>query len=116
MRTIYVVRGTTGEYSDFTFWDVRAFFDESAAIALMTLLNNWCIENKLDDRGNYRSIYGKPPEDPGFKNYYTGTTYGVIPIPMDENFVIEMEALAAAVHDQSVVVEEISKEFKLKHI
>lgn len=79
---VYIVRGDTGEYSDFQMWDVAAFHSEDNAKALAARLNGWLTLNKLhrdqNNAGGYRSSREeKPPEDPGFQCDYTGAKYEV---------------------------------------
>lgn len=42
---VYVVMGTTGEYSDRKEWPVAAFTAEEGAAGLLTQLETWCREH-----------------------------------------------------------------------
>lgn len=68
---VYVVRGDTGTYSDFMFWEVRAFSDENLAQQLCAQLIEWLKEHRLyrpwyDKRPEMMPIPKKCPLDPGF--------------------------------------------------
>jgi hypothetical protein len=91
MTFVYVVTGSTGEYSDHRAWQVRAFMDEAVAKGMADRLNAWCKERSLNDgpgNSEYEALAWdkkpKPTDDPHFDNDYTGTVYGVLEIPLDE--------------------------------
>lgn len=77
MRKIHVVMGATGEYSDRGEWPVKAFLDLSRAQQLV-----------LDAEGAVREIQTlereKNPFDPDMKIDYTGTTYFIYDVMLDE--------------------------------
>lgn len=80
-RMVYVVSGSTGEYSDRTDWTVCAFETKAKAEALVKRLAAWCDErgvgeNPKVDRDDDGDL-GRPEEDPGFMCDYTGTRYAV---------------------------------------
>ena len=89
-KVVYVVHGSTGEYSDHRAWEVKAFISKDAADAMVARLNAWCKEMGCDE-GRGKLSYGsefanaKPPDDPDFSNDYTGTNYGVMELPLDES-------------------------------
>lgn len=75
---VYVVSGTTGEYSDYRTWTVAAFLDEFAAISCKEELNRWCKENRIgrdDPRMDYDDRQKGCPLDPNFAADYTGVSY-----------------------------------------
>ena len=90
-KVVYVVHGSTGEYSDHRAWEVRAFMSKAQAEAMVARLTAWLRQYGLDtDSGNseWRALpYPKPtpPEDPEFSSDYTGTVYGVMELPLDES-------------------------------
>jgi hypothetical protein len=84
----HIVRGSTGEYSDYRFWEVSAFSDKARADALCATLNAWCKESGVnhhpqgipaDDRYNLTCPY-----DPNFEVDYTGTMYEVWSIEVEQ--------------------------------
>ena len=78
---VYVVRGSCGEYSDYRMWDVKAFASERAASDFCTGLNLWCIENGVAKDSDYSL---KCPLDPNFESDYTGTSYHVWDIEVED--------------------------------
>lgn len=97
MKTIYILQGTTGEYSDRCDWIVRAYSnkedvdkarqDVTDAFAKLwqfmetNQIHYWdyfydCIEEKCNDEG--KQLYDKVVEiDPKFIMDYTGTSWCV---------------------------------------
>lgn len=84
-RNLYVVRGTTGEYSDRTEWLVAAYTDEAMAQTHAQLAaararelapsrSDWAYK-RADERPT--NAY-----DPDFQMYYTGTDYTVETVPL----------------------------------
>lgn len=78
MKTLYVVTGTTGEYSDRSEWLVRAYLSETEAEAHAEKAGAKAAELFATRSNKYRS----PPEgsnehDPRMQMDYTGTTYFV---------------------------------------
>jgi hypothetical protein len=84
---IYVVSGSTGEYSDRTDWMVRAYADEETAKAIVLEYTTKAKEIEVrcrlpkDDPQYINKYQGWRPEfkwphpDPGFQMDYTGTDY-----------------------------------------
>ncbi len=71
---VWLVYGSTGEYSEFTEWVVCACLEEQRAIDITKELNNWCVEKGFDHSS--ASWDGpKPDLDPNFHANYTGTGY-----------------------------------------
>ena len=84
---IYVVSGSTGEYSDRTDWMVCAYADEEAAKAVVTeysaMAKEIAVRMKLPPENPLHIGYGNrwksdfkwPHPDPSFQIDYTGTEY-----------------------------------------
>ena len=56
MREIYVVMGTTGEYSDKTEWPVKAFFDLSKAEDVVVKATARAAELEFKRESRYQSV------------------------------------------------------------
>ena len=87
MKTIYVVEGSTGEYSDRSEWPVRAFTSEEKAKKFVEALAAWCDKNGCgENRGDsYWEARDKGhPLDPSFNSDYTGTRYTYYSVELDE--------------------------------
>jgi hypothetical protein len=83
----HIVRGDTGIYSDFRFWDVAAFSDSDRAKDLCFQLNEWCRENKLTRNDPWIPYDKRPttcPFDPQFEYDADGTSYEVWSIEVRE--------------------------------
>ncbi len=96
-QTLYVVMGTTGEYSDRSEWPVRAFIDETAAETLAVLATARAKEIE-DTKGNrYSSIPdGANEHDQQMQMDYTGTKYYIMTVPLDDTV---RAAIAVTVQD-----------------
>lgn len=94
---IYVVFGSTGEYSDHKEWTVRAFTDEQAAKDHVVALDRTWREalvlhlaagrDDYDFANEYACDDGPRwlhPLDPGFKHDYNGTNYWYEAVLVDE--------------------------------
>lgn len=88
MDMVYLVMGTTGEYSGTANWTVRTFEDESEANTFVTKANDWLRERGMlgDEEGitaSSRERDAAKAECP-FDEYlcisYTGSSYGVFPV------------------------------------
>lgn len=83
MKKIYVVGGTSGEYSDRTEWLVDAWETRQAAearvVELKTLLQKLGITTYFDEWSDEgKALIAKMrKEDPAFQYDYTGTDYYV---------------------------------------
>lgn len=94
MQKIYILQGTTGEYSDRTDWIVRAYLDEANAIgAQMDVTDAFAIlrqhmkDNNVEyyDFWHYEKLDNQTKElyqqvkniDPKFQMDYTGTSWWV---------------------------------------
>lgn len=90
MKKIYVVQGSTGEYSDHKEWLVRAFISETAAQCLILKLTEEANRLKLK-YGNY--LDWKYPDigesepntlDPDFRWDVSGVNYIYLVVDLDE--------------------------------
>lgn len=87
MTLVYIVRGDTGDYSDFCMWDVKAYRSKDEADALCARLNDW-LRSKQFHRDQCKKAQcpadrrdEKPPEDPGYMSpSYGGNEYDVWPV------------------------------------
>lgn len=98
MKTIYIVEGSTGAYSDRHNWLVRAFTNEAKAKEFAEMLD--CLAKALRDALDEAEIsyyYMNDPEnsyildrfpdlkkDNQFSMDYTGTSYKVFPCELTE--------------------------------
>jgi hypothetical protein len=100
-ETVWVVMGTTGEYSDRNEWPVRAFFDETAAqehIEKATKRSAELIALVADCDGGRYSTEAMALErsnefDPDMQTDYTGTQYFVYVVPVGPISVAPLGAL-----------------------
>ena len=85
---VYVLYGTTGEYSDKSTWSIGAYLCKDKAVARMDLLNGILIQHKVHwDSSIYvdRDLIGlvlnemksHPDGDPNLHIDYTGTKYEI---------------------------------------
>jgi len=73
---IYVVMGTTGEYSDRTEWPVKAFTVKRKAERLITLATEDAKRLESERETTYsNSPEGSSEHDPKIQMDYTGTEY-----------------------------------------
>lgn len=94
MKTIYVVEGQTGEYSDHNEWPVKAFVNEEAAKTLVLNAQARAREIEIEKNNQDFSDGGwytnpKPSRfvnqfDPNMSMDYTGTQYIYYPIELVE--------------------------------
>jgi len=86
---IYVVQGSTGEYSDHREWLVKAFKSQEKAQDFVSFLDSKLLELGL----KYESVYThedmekeeKMMEfDPQFQFDYTGTMYSILEVELEE--------------------------------
>jgi hypothetical protein len=95
--TIYVVEGSTGEYSDRNDWPVRAFRTEEAAKAEVTRLSElarvyeqkkdetpdfWDIQYDTAKHAAFKAAIGI--DDPHFSMDYTGTRYAFYAVELED--------------------------------
>ena len=77
--TIYVVQGSTGEYSDHIEWLVKAYADEKQAQTHVVLAQ--ARANELyAGVPRYYDIKGKNEHDPEMQTDYTGTHYALLEV------------------------------------
>jgi hypothetical protein len=81
-QTIYLVLGTTGEYSDHTEWNVAAYTEKTAAEEHARLLNEWVKGTDVFDFDARKDKAQKCPYDPMCEIDYTGTEYVVMEISL----------------------------------
>lgn len=89
---IYVIFGSTGEYSDRTEWPVKAVKDLDRAQEIVTLASEYAntlfakFENeevsKHSNEG--QELVSKNPHDPEMKMDYTGTSYYYTEVELEE--------------------------------
>lgn len=84
--TIYVVSGSTGEYSDQEEWMVEAFRDEDSAKELVINASARAreIQFSCSETGYYLCSKGKNEFDPKMEMSYTGTYYTYTSIELVE--------------------------------
>ena len=85
-KKVFIVRGSTGEYSDFCFWDVSAFLDVKQARKLKNKLNAWLRKNNAhfyNGTVHIRKLKDNP-NDPDMYVDYTGAEYEVIEVPLKQ--------------------------------
>lgn len=106
MRTLYVVRGSTGEYSDRSEWNVRAFLTLAKAqqhVVLATARANelraaghnrfgdsgcWC--DDCDDRPTRRLQRPFNEFDERMRMDYNGTRYAISEVPLDDDVLLDI--------------------------
>lgn len=84
-RAVYVVMGTTGEYSDRNEWPVCAFFSQADAQAHVKKASEWLEQHYDNNSPDFdRWDWGKNnknPYDEGMEVDYTGTSWYVYEVP-----------------------------------
>lgn len=89
-RKVFVVMGSTGEYSDRREWGVRAFFEQPAAEDFAFKATARALEIKQSEWFSQRHFYPRPemPKsqfDPDLTDMdYTGADYFVVEVPLAE--------------------------------
>lgn len=83
MKTVYVVQGSCGEYSDHMEWMVRAFMDEEKAKAFVILATEQGNALRLKYAGKYW-CEEKTEADPNFQWDYSGFNYTYYSIPLED--------------------------------
>jgi len=79
-KVVYIVEGSTGEYSDFCSWIVKGFLDREKA-------ETFALEcQKEANTIEYSSKFGEPKHslDKNFRIDYNGTTYRVFSLELEE--------------------------------
>lgn len=84
VSNVYVVMGSTGQYSDYRQWYVNAYLDPEQAAAACELIEAWCKEEKchVNSPASVSPGHQLCPLDPNFQCDYTGTHYEVVEIPL----------------------------------
>ena len=90
---IYIVKGSTGEYSDYVEWLVKAFLTEKAAQTFVEHASSIAKQifniNQQQFLGNLLRYTDRcivdHPMDPKFQEDYTGTSYTYEEIELEEN-------------------------------
>jgi hypothetical protein len=82
---IYVVMGTTGEYSDRNEWSVIAYFDEAKAKEHVVNADRRAKEIQATREDRYRVEPGANEFDPNMSMDYTGTDYYYNTVPLGDN-------------------------------
>lgn len=94
-RTLYVVMGMTGEYSDRHEWPVRAFIDLVDAETLVVKASARAREIEIKKTNPRVSEF-----DPQFRMDYTGTDYYIMEVPLDEE--VQAKIVLANEHARSI--------------
>lgn len=98
---VYIVFGTTGEYSDRSEWPVKAYLDEVRAQEHVEAASADAREFMATSHGEHYSVWGMTkeelaerfPHDPNFSCDYTGTKYYLETVELDER---DLKALLKA--------------------
>lgn len=84
MKTIYVVEGNCGEYSDRTNWLVKAFSQSESAIEFRDKLHNLAVSTGAKVGSVDKDGEAKMKEiDPQFRSDYTGTEYCILMVDFE---------------------------------
>ena len=83
MKTVFLVYGATGEYSDRTEWFIRVFASAKKAAELVTLASAKARELEVKYKRKYIPK-GSNPYDLKMQSDYTGTHYYVEEVPFDD--------------------------------
>jgi len=83
---IYVVEGSTGEYSDHREWPVKAFKDEEKAQAFVRACDAEyrLLKSTRKPKTNYFEDDRTHSLDPNFVEDYTGTNYRYYSVELEE--------------------------------
>lgn len=85
--TVWIVMGTTGEYSDHTVWTVKGFLSQRRA-EVFALAAKQEADRLIAESGERYISHGEAKHslDPDFRSDYTGTDYYVTrPVEIDED-------------------------------
>lgn len=87
MKKLYIVMGTTGEYSDRIEWPVAAYEDTEEAEKHVDAATRRSKELMGQRKGNYYDEHPKEFNiyDPGGQIDYTGTDYYILEVELHEN-------------------------------
>jgi hypothetical protein len=84
MKTIYVVEGSTGEYSDHSEWLVKAFTSEDAAKDFVVKADAIARELQSSRQSHLDYWKEKHPMDDKYMSDYTGTHYTYHSVELEE--------------------------------
>ena len=85
MTNVYVVEGSTGEYSDHREWPVAAYIDEDLAREHADKAKKWYLKNWRQGMGWEDEDKLNNPYDPDMSLDYTGTDWTVYKIELRES-------------------------------
>lgn len=91
MNKVYVVMGSTGEYSDRNEWPVKAFLNKDKALQLEhnALMSAHDIQKKRKDK--YDDVDpGVNPYDPNMRMSCTGTDYYIMEVDLHETVIASL--------------------------
>ena len=86
-KTIYIVKGETGEYDNYNEWDVMAFSNKEEAITHMQTCQDW-VDMYINPTSlsQFRELCNlKNPFDSYMRVDYTGVHYGISSLQLKEN-------------------------------
>jgi len=83
MKKIYIVCGSTGEYSDHRTWMVKGFPTKRKAIAYAKECQK-LIDKQDFDYWQFKHSNWKHPLDKYFEFDYTGTSYYISDVPFED--------------------------------
>lgn len=107
-RTLYVVQGSSGEYSDFRTWPVRAFLDETEAATFVLKATARAAEIRQAFIGSVDYSWAERVAlresmvnefDPPADMDYDAVTYEIVHVPLDAS--VQQAIAAAVVRDQN---------------
>jgi hypothetical protein len=96
MKNVYVVMGTTGEYSDRNEWAVMAYLDEAAAQEHVVNADRRAKELFATRPDRYSIEKGANEFDPDMSMDYTGTSYFIYTVPLAKKSGLTKRALDGA--------------------
>ncbi len=82
MKNVFVVMGTTGEYSERNEWAVMAYLDEAAAQEHVVNADRRAKELFATRQDLYSIEKGANEFDPDMSMDYTGTSYFIYTVPL----------------------------------
>ena len=82
MKNVFVVMGTTGEYSDRNEWAVMAYLDEAQAQEHVVNADRRAKELFATRQDHYSIEKGANEFDPDMSMDYTGTSYFIYRVPL----------------------------------
>jgi hypothetical protein len=107
---VYVVMGTTGEYSDRSEWPVLAHLKKPDAERHVELASDWARQRRYHedaqrDVANYNSHRDENnPHDPNMQVDYTGVSYYVLDVPLATELAERLNIAIIEPADRKVVL------------